>query len=71
MGGGDCFAPLAMTSPVIGIWEGSETEISKRYGHCEDPPVGGDEAISWVSTAINKLDLIVYRYYGATHLLQP
>ena len=47
MGGWDCFAALAMTSRTILICTGSLTEPGKIHGHCEDPPSGGDEAISW------------------------
>ena len=46
MGGWDCFAALAMTSRTILIRTGSLTEPGKIHSHCEDPPSGGDEAIS-------------------------
>jgi hypothetical protein len=44
----DCFSSLAMTFSFIGIFEASQTEPDKFHSHCEDPPNGGDEAISWV-----------------------
>jgi hypothetical protein len=48
-------------SPFIGIREGSETEPGKSDVHCEDPPVGGDEAISGI---ILKLLLFLYLVKG-------
>jgi hypothetical protein len=39
------FIGLAMTLQVMLILVESWTDTSKIYGHCEDPPVGGDEAI--------------------------
>jgi len=36
MGVWDCFASLAMTSPVIGIRDVSLSEADKVDGHCEE-----------------------------------
>jgi hypothetical protein len=35
-----------MTMQVKLIRVGSRKEVNKIPGHCEDPPTGGDEAIS-------------------------
>jgi hypothetical protein len=40
-----CFASITMTPSFIGISVGCSNEADNGDGHCEDPPVGGDEAI--------------------------
>jgi hypothetical protein len=46
----DCCARNDPANELVFFW--AMNQVSKRPSHCEDPPIGGDEAIS-----LSKLDI--------------
>jgi hypothetical protein len=42
---------------------GRPDELSKRHGHCEDTPIGGDEAISSSNFRLTKITPLKEKWY--------